>query len=243
MAEDASGKPAAKPKRGKAKAKKSGAKKKGLGKGFYIGVALLIVVPFVGLMGWYAYSVLGVFAEDKQKALDAKAQRLAAQASAFAKRAAKEGFKVKDVDACQKIREQYRIPAGIIYTEFTQRQLVGLSKFASDEQVTERCIQFAKAVTEMQKMSRHLRHVYVCQSAQFNVDKAGRHFLTADPRGRGVVENRGKRNKLHPIGKGRSILMSGWQIYNQGDGCIIIGISKTGIFTFSGGVQMKDEGK
>src|SRR5690606_32817488 len=105
------------------------------------------------------------------------------------------------------------------------------SKFASDDQVKERCVQFAKAVAKMQQMSHHTRHVYICQTAQFAVDKAGNYFLTADPQGRGVVENFGSQAKLTPIGKDQSILLRGWQIYNQGDGCLIIGMSKTGIFT------------
>ncbi|MEK9673323.1 MAG: hypothetical protein VW268_12620 [Rhodospirillaceae bacterium] len=89
-------------------------------------------------------------------------------------------------------------------------------------------------------MSHHDQQVYVCQTAQFNADKTGKYYLTADGHGRGVVEHRGDRSKLHPIAPGQSILMSGWQIYNQGDGCLIIGISKAGVFTFRGGVQMND---
>lgn len=38
--------------------------------------------------------------------LDAHAQKLAAEANAFANRAAKEGFKVQDFDACKKIKAQ-----------------------------------------------------------------------------------------------------------------------------------------
>ena len=154
------------------------------------------------------------------------------------KRAAKEGFKVSDFDACAQIKEQYRIPAGIVYTEFTQRQLVGLSKFASDEEVTERCIQFAKAVAYMERMSHHARHVYVCQKAQFNADKSGRYFLTSDANGKGVIEHLGGSQKLHPIPAGQAILLRGWQIFNQGDGCIIVGMSKSGTFSFRGGVTI-----
>lgn len=236
-------KPAAKgPAKGKGKAKGNGngKKRKGLGKGFWIGIFLVFVAPALGLLGWYAYQVLGHVAKESQEALDKHAQELAKQTAAFANRAAREGFRVQDFDACAKIREQYKIPAGVVYTEFTQRQLVGLSKFASDEQVKERCVQFAKAVAKMQQMSHHTRHVYICQTAQFAVDKAGNYFLTADPQGRGVVENFGSNAKLTPIGKDQSILLRGWQIFNQGDGCLIIGMSKTGIFTFSGGVKMKE---
>jgi hypothetical protein len=222
----------------KGKGKGSGKKKKGMPKSFVWGVVLLFVVPATALLGWYAYQVLGHVAQDQQAALDKRAQQLAAKANAFAKRAAREGFQVQDYDVCAKIKEQYRIPAGIVYTEFTQRQLVGLSKFASDEQVTERCIQFAKAVAKMETLSHHQRHVYVCQKAQFNADKSGRYFLTADPEGKGVVENFGKTGKLTPIPAGQSTLLRGWQIYNQGDGCIIIGMSKSGTFTFRGGVTI-----
>ena len=233
----------AKPKpKGKGKAGKNGKSgksgKKGLPKSFFWGIVLIFVLPAVGLLGWYAYQVMGHVAKDSQAALDKKAMELASQANKFAKRAAMEGFKVQDFDACAQIKEQYRIPAGIVYTEFTQRQLVGLSKFASDEQVTERCIQFAKAVAKMETMSHHARHVYVCQKAQFNADKSGRYFLTADTEGKGVIENLGSTAKLHPIPAGESILLRGWQIYNQGDGCIIVGMSKAGTFTFRGGVPI-----
>lgn len=230
-------KPAPKAKaKGRGKGKKNG--KKGMPKSFFWGVILIFVVPLVGLMGWYAYQVLGHVAQDQQAALDKQAKALASKANKFAKRAAKEGFKVQDFDACAQIKEQYRIPAGVVYTEFTQRQLVGLSKFASDEQVTERCIQFAKAVAYMERLSHHARHVYVCRKAQFNADKSGRYFLTADPDGKGVIENLGKISTLQPIPKGQSILLRGWQVYNQGDGCIIIGMSKSGTFTFRGGVTI-----
>jgi len=227
----------AKPK-GKGKPKTGGKAKKGLPKSFFWGFILILVVPAVALLGWYAYQVMGHVAKDSQEALDARAKELASQANKFARRAAEEGFKVQDFDACAQIREQYRIPAGVVYTEFTQRQLVGLSKFASDEQVTERCIQFAKAVAKMETMSHHLRHVYVCQKAQFNADKSGRYFLTADAEGKGVVENLGGRGTLHPIPVGESILLRGWQIYNQGDGCVIVGMSKSGTFSFRGGVTI-----
>lgn len=243
MAEKSAKETEAKPAKASAKKNGKGAKKKGLGSGFYIGIVLIFVLPAIGLLGWYSYSVLGVFAEEKQKALDEKAKKLAAEAARLAKLAKKKHFRVEDFDACEKIRNQYLIPAGVIYTEFTQRQLVGLSKFASDEQVKERCIKFAKAVTPMERMSHHDRHVYVCQTAQFNADKQGKYNLTPDKLGRGVRVNRGTQSKLHPIGVGRSILLSGWQVYNQGDGCIIIGLSKAGVFTFTGSVQMKDEDK
>lgn len=222
----------------KGKAKAGGKGKKGLPKSFFWGIILIFVVPTTALLGWYAYQVMGHVAKDSQEALDARAKELASQANKFAQRAAQEGFKVQDFDACAQIKEQYRIPAGVVYTEFTQRQLVGLSKFASDEQVTERCIQFAKAVAKMETMSHHLRHVYVCQKAQFNADKSGRYFLTADAEGKGVVENLGGRGTLHPIPVGESILLRGWQIYNQGDGCVIVGMSKSGTFSFRGGVTI-----
>ena len=222
----------------KGKAKAGGKAKKGLPKSFFWGFILILVVPAVALLGWYAYQVMGHVAKDSQEALDARAKELASKANKLARRAAKEGFKIQDFDACAQIKEQYRIPAGIVYTEFTQRQLVGLSKFASDEQVTERCIQFAKAVAKMETMSHHARHVYVCQKAQFNADKSGRYFLTADAEGKGVVENFGGRATLHPIQAGESILLRGWQIYNQGDGCVIVGMSKSGTFSFRGGVTI-----
>ena len=79
---------AAKPKAaGKGKGKGNG-KKKGLGKGFVWGIVLLFVLPATGLLGWYAYQVLGHVAQDSQAALDRKAKELAAKANKFAKRAA-----------------------------------------------------------------------------------------------------------------------------------------------------------
>ena len=194
----------------------------------------------VGLIGWYAYTVLGVVSPESQAALDKKAAELAKGVTDLAKRSETEGFRVEHYDACDQIRDQYRIPIGVVYTEFTQRQLVGLPKTASDRQVKERCVQFAKAVVKMEKMSHHIRHVYLCQKAQFNADPSGKYFLTADPKGRGVTENRYGASKFTPIPQGEFILMRGWQIYNQGDGCLIIGLPKSGTFTMRGAVQINE---
>jgi len=195
-------------------------------------VGILIVTAFVG---WYAYTLAFQFkraeVEALERAVAAGAKNLANTASNLAKRAVEEGFRVKDVDACQSIVGQYRSPLGNVLRNVNIRELVNLSKEASKEQVQERCVGFAKAVAEMQKLSRHNIHVMVCPGAFFQVGQDDDRKIFPDEKGRGVLQSITEAlPSAVPIRPGRAKIINTWQVYNMGDGCIIVGDSKKGLF-------------
>ena len=156
----------------------------------------------------------------------------------IAKRAGDEGFDMGAFDSCRAIEDQYRIPQGYVMTDSTRRELVGLSEDATDEETQERCVIFAKVVARMEQLAHHDRHVFVCQGAEFTTDKSGSYVLMADPNGEGAIEVRKGVKSLIPIEQFYHTLINKWQVYNLGDGCIVIGMSKDGVFTFSGGVSL-----
>ncbi len=220
------------------------AKKKGMGKGFIVSVVVLIVLPVVGLLGWYfleaGLQMSGSSMSAEQALMSEINKAKEAMAHEIAERAGSEGFQVGDFDNCSQIEDQYRIPQGYVFTEFSRRELVGLSKNATDEEVQERCVIFAKVVARMEQLAHHDRHVFVCQGSEFKTDEAGRYRLIADPAGKGVIEIKGGTKKLTPIKRYNHILLGAWQIYNLGDGCLVIGMSKSGVFSFSGGVALTE---
>lgn len=228
---------AAAPKK-KKKKKKAGAKKKG---GFLKSkemkrVYLVMGLPILGLLAWYAYTV--VFELNKPKMTQLEAE-LARKAKALAQRAIKEGFRPSDVDRCKRMIEEYTTPRGWTYTDADIYQLVGLPKTSTDQQMQARCIYYAKAVAAMQKISHHTRHVFVCGDSIFDIGK-GQYYIKADPTGKGFVSRfSNKGEQLTPIRPGTSTVLKQWQIYNVGDGCIIVGLSKSGTFKMSGNVERR----
>ena len=192
----------------------------------------LIITAFVG---WYAYTLAFEFKRAEVQALEravaAGAKNLADTATELAKRAVAEGFAVKHVDACRSIVGQYRSPLGNVLRNVNVRELVNLPKEASKEQVQERCVEFAKAVAEMQKLSRHNIHVMVCPGSFFQVGEDDDRTVIPDEKGRGVLQSITESlPKAMPIRPGRSKIINTWQVYNMGDGCIIVGDSKKGLF-------------
>lgn len=213
-------------------------KKKSL-KGPMVILGVVLGIPVIGLLGWYAYTV--VFELNKpqmtkfEKELAVKAKKLAKKAAALADRAIREGFAVEKVGSCHKVTDQYITPQGWILTDAKLHQLVGLPARATKQQMEERCIAFAKAVAEMEKLSHHTRHVFVCPGAYFEVAGSQKYRIVPDPNGRGIVQNiTNNRDRLQAIKPGKSVLINQWQVYNIGDGCIIVGLSKAGTFRFSG---------
>ena len=205
----------------------------------------LIGMPLTIFLGWYVLTVVLEVSGSSQTAEGMVADQVVNAQRAIKKklkeRADAEGFNVDQVENCTQIEDQYRVPLGFVFTEFSRRQLVGLPKTATDLQVQERCILFAKIVKRMEKLAHHERHVFVCQGAQFTTDEAGRYMLVPDAKGRGVIEvTNGKKNFIQ-IGRHEYILLNQWQIYNIGDGCMVVGMSKVGVFNFSGSVKLQQE--
>lgn len=218
------------------KGKKS--KKKGLPRSLYIIFGFVFVLPAIGLIVWYVMTVsLAVSGLDMSaKELIASRVEKAREAmrDKILERSIREGFSMNKVDSCSQIDEQYRFPQGVVYTI---RQLLGLPKTATNKQIRERCIIFAKIVARMENLAHHDRHVFVCEGTYFSPDTSGNYLLYVDKKRRGVVESFGGRKKLITIPRGSHKLVHQWQVFNVGDGCLVIGQSNVGIFSMSDTVQ------
>jgi hypothetical protein len=225
----------------KKKGKKS--KKKGLPRSFYIIFGVMFVLPAIGLIAWYVMTVSLAVTGSEMSASELIASRVVkareAMRDKMSERAIQEGFSLAKVDSCSGIEDQYLIPQGVVYTEFTTKQLLGLPKTATGSQIRERCILFAKIVARMEKLAHHDRHVFVCEGMYFAPDTSGNFLLYADKKRRGVVESFHGKKKLIPIPRGSHKLVHQWQVFNVGDGCIVIGLSKDGIFSMSGTVKLQ----
>ncbi len=225
-------------------AKGSGGGRKKLPRSFIFAFIGLVVLPVTIFLAWYVLTVVLKVTGSKQTAEGMVVERVVSAKEAIAKklkeRAEREGFKIDNVEGCVQIEDQYRVPLGFVFTEFSRRQLVGLPKTATDEQVQERCVLFAKVVERMEKMTHHDRHVFVCEGAQFTTDEGGRYMLIPEPKGRGVIEVLGGAKNLIEMQPHTHTLVKQWHVYNIGDGCMVVGMSKVGIFNFSGGVKLKE---
>ncbi len=225
----------------KAKEKSEGGKK-GMPLSFILALVGLVGLPLLVFLGWYVLTVVLDVSGSSQTAEGMIVKQVSKAQEAIRKglveRANKEGFNVDNVEGCAQIKDQYRVPLGYVFGDFSLSQLVGLPKTATDEQVQERCIVFAKVVERMEKLAHHDRHVFVCVGGQFTTDEAGRYMMIPDPQGRGVIESVNGVKSLVKIARGAHILLRQWQVFNLGDGCIVVGMSKVGVFNFSGAVKL-----
>jgi hypothetical protein len=195
----------------------------------------LFGIPVVGILVWYSYTV--VF-ELNKPAMSKMESEMKENMSALAERAMKEGFRPEDVDNCQNMIKEYTTPKGWNYSGAEMHQLVGLKRNATKKEMDERCVYYAKAVAKMEKMSHHTRHVFVCGKSILDIGGNGRYYIKPDPKGRGAVQNFDpNRDKLMKIRKESSTVLQYWQIHNVGDGCIIVGLSKSATFRMSGKVK------
>jgi hypothetical protein len=198
-------------------------------------------IPVMLLVGWYSYTLVFEFNKQAMTRMEAGLKQ---GIKNLAERARIEGFRTDDFNACQNIVDEYTTPRGWFYSEAAVHQLVGLPADATEDQLTERCVLYAKSVADMEKMSHHKRHVFVCGEAYFDVGGDGKYGIRADPQGRGALQNLDTpTEEVMPIPKGKSAVLRTWQIYNFGDGCIIVGLSKTATFRMSGAVDYEKEKK
>ncbi len=177
--------------------------------------------PFVPLLLWYVYTVATVIdktgMDELQTALKQKAARLT-------KRAVREGFKAVDFKNCENMvadhggRSKAALP-----------ELLGIPRRSTKEDITDRCVSFAKAVNMMEKMAHHKKHVFVCGGSMLDIANEGTFHIKPDPQGRGAFQtidpNSANFIKIRP---GNFQIIKWWQVYNVGDGCIIVGYSKSG---------------
>ena len=195
----------------------------------------MLGIPVALFLSWYAYTVVFELNKPEMKKFETE---LAETIQDIATRATKGGFLVENVDKCQFMIDEYTTPAGWHYSDEALHTLVGLPVKASREALAERCVEYAKAVAEMQKMSHHTRHVFVCGESRFEADSDGKFYIKADPNGRGAIENMSNNGeKLIEIPLGQSTVFQRWQLHNIDAKCIIVGLSKTGVFRMSGKVK------
>ncbi len=205
--------------------------------GLYIILALIVGFPVIGLVSWYVITaVLSVSGSDlsarEMIAFGIENVETALQNEAL-NRSRTEGFSLGEVERCQGITGQYQNNGGEMSEERLVRTLIGLPGSASETEVYERCVLFAKVVKRMEKLAHHNRHLYMCGAAEFSADESQRFRIMPDPRGRGLIESMPGRKALIPIPKGTHKLIRQWQVFNMGGGCLIIGISSNGKFRLS----------
>tara|TARA_B100000579_G_C22757478_1_gene817175 strand:- start:110 stop:787 length:678 start_codon:yes stop_codon:yes gene_type:complete len=195
-------------------------------------LAIGIIIPLLGAGGWYFSS--NMFSSNpNEKALEDQTEETLVDESevlreAFELRSKDEGFEISQVEICKLMKDEYQGDLG----DFTTPKIIGLTRRATDEEIQERCVVFAKVVQRMEDLAHHDRHVFMCPGAQFTLDEVGTYILSPDPKGRGAIEFiNGKKNLIRIVPHSHTLLKQ-WQLYNMGDGCIVIGISSPGVFTF-----------
>ncbi len=212
-------------------------KKKGMSIGFIMTLVVVFGLPIGGLLVWYfttaALSVSGSKLSAGEMVVENLAKVQGSMLDEMNERAKKEAFSLKRVDACKIMASEYYLPETIQINDALDREIVGLSKRATEEALIERCILYAKIVNRMEKLSHHHRHIVMCGGAEFTSDESGRFKILADPEGRGLIESFSGLTKLVEIPKGSHKLIRQWQVFNIGDGCIVVGISNSGTFSLA----------
>jgi hypothetical protein len=197
-------------------------------------------IPMLVLLAWYAYNVAYFVDEKAMRSMEANIQaQIKSKLDALKKRAKIEGFKLDDYNVCDKVADAYQGLQGDQLEDSEINTLVGIDKKSSKEQREERCVTYAKSVYKMEKTAHHTQHMIVCQGAEFKLGSSGGadYWIRPDPNGRGALQNFNPREKeLVRIRKGGTTILHQWHVYNMGDGCIVIGLSKSGIFRMSGSV-------
>ena len=195
-------------------------------------VLWVLGIPAAILIGWYAYTLAFHFNQPAMTRMEAGIKRGIAD---LTDRALKEGFRAEEVDKCQNMIKEYTTPKGWFYSDADIHQLVGLPREATQQQMNDRCIYYAKAVATMEKLAHHGRHAFVCGASLLDVGGGGQYYIKADPEGRGAVQSLDPRGeKLVEIPRQTSTIINTWQVYNVGDGCVIVGLSKASAFRMSG---------
>jgi len=190
-------------------------------------------IPAVALLGWYAYTV----AYELNRPAMARLETFVTKGQSAGPTAlpAEEEYRAEDVDRCRNMIAEYTTPKGWYYADADIYQLVGLPRESTREQLNARCIYYAKAVAGMERLAHHIRHAYVCRDSMLDVSGNGSYYIKADPQGRGAIRNLdASGEKLVGVPKGSTTVINSWQVYNVGDGCIIVGLSKNSMFRMSG---------
>ena len=228
---------------GKKKPKEEGKPKKS--KKLFVILGILLVVGVSTIAGIYFYTEW----QKKQLAKEWGTQEYTPEEKAAIEKekkvvavVKKRGIKREYFDECNQMSDQYTTPKGWNYSKLPLRTLLGLSKYAVEKDVEGRCIEFAKIVEEMEKVSRQDRHVFLCEGAKFEL--SGGYFFRASEKKDGVYQNheafakKKKKGKLFRIPIGKSLMYNQWQFFNVGDGCYVVGYSKAKGQVFTMGAEL-----
>ena len=192
----------------------------------------VFAIPASILVGWYFYTLAFHFNESAMTRMESDIKQ---GFTNLAERALKEGFRAEEVDKCRNMMKEYTTPKGWFYSDADIYELVGLPRNATQQHLNERCVYYAKAVAGMEKMAHHTRHAFVCGASLLDVGGGGRYYIKPEPSGRGAFHSLDQHGeKLMEIPKEASMILNNWQVYNVGDGCIIVGLSKASTFRMSG---------
>ncbi|MCW9033559.1 MAG: hypothetical protein OQJ97_05010, partial [Rhodospirillales bacterium] len=117
---------------------------------------LILGLPIIALLLWYAYNVAYFVDEKGMRNMEAKIQAgIESQLAKLRKRAKIEGFRIEDYEACKDIQSSYTTPKGYDFADAELNQLIGMPRKSSEKQRGERCVTIAKAVYKMAKTSHH----------------------------------------------------------------------------------------
>ncbi len=194
----------------------------------------VVGIPAAILLGWYGFTVAHELTKSTAAlggaAIPTKVVPLGATV-----RPIQEEYRPEEVDRCRNMIQEYTTPKGWFYADADIYELVGLPRTSTQAQLNDRCIYYAKAVARMESMAHHIRHAYVCRDSMLDVSGNGRYYIKADPQGRGAIRNLDMTgDAVVDIPKGTTTVIKSWQVYNVGDGCIIVGLSKNSAFRMSG---------
>ncbi len=175
----------------------------------------------VPLLLWYAYTVASIIDKAGMTELETALKQ---EAISLAERAISERFKAVDYKNCENMVADYGGSSDI-----TLPELLGIPRHATKEDIIKRCVLFAKAVGVMKKTAHHKKYVFVCGGSMLDIANEGAFHIKPDRQGRGAFQTVDANNanflKIRP---GNFQIVKWWQIYNLGDGCIIVGYSKSG---------------
>jgi len=195
----------------------------------------VVGIPAAILLAWYGYTVVQLIAMPPAVPLGMAAIPPKAHAVGSAALPPQEEYRPEEVDRCRNMIQEYTTPKGWFYADADIYELVGLPRTSTQAQLNDRCVYYAKAVAGMERLAHHIRHAYVCRDSMLDVSGNGRYYIKADPQGRGAIRNLDATgDTLVDIPKGSTTVINAWQVYNVGDGCIIVGLSKNSAFRMSG---------
>lgn len=194
----------------------------------------VVGIPAAILLGWYGFTVAHELTKSTVALGEAptptKVRSLGSTALP-----PQEEYRPEEVDRCRNMIQEYTTPKGWYYADADIYELVGLPRTSTQAQLNNRCVYYAKAVAGMERLAHHIRHAYVCRDSMLDVSGNGRYYIKADPQGRGAIRNLDATgDALVEIPKGSTTVINAWQVYNVGDGCIIVGLSKNSTFRMSG---------